>query len=138
MHNRRRCNSGQRKSPCSRSRQRAALCPPLTASLTDWFAEKAKLGRKQVFAWGYAGVADFDAGRFVDADDKLSQAFALLPIPSLGLWSARAKAAVETWHSAAAHYRETLALTPTASSDKAKNEVQKRAQEAARLELHAL
>ncbi len=39
---------------------------------------------------GYAGVAAYQAGDYRTANDKLEKAYAVLRVPSLGLWSARA------------------------------------------------
>ena len=41
-------------------------------------------------ALAYAGVEAYEAGDFVAADQKLRRAYALVPVPAVGLWSARA------------------------------------------------
>jgi tetratricopeptide (TPR) repeat protein len=41
---------------------------------------------------GYAGVAAYDAGDYAAASEQLENAYRLFPVPSLGLWSARALA----------------------------------------------
>jgi hypothetical protein len=57
---------------------------------------------------------------------KLDRAYTLLAVPTLGLWSARARAQVGHWLEAAERYRETIALSSTlgdsAAQDQAKSE----------------
>jgi hypothetical protein len=46
--------------------------------------------RAAASALGYAGVEAFQAGDFSGASEQLEKAYAVLQVPSLGLWSARA------------------------------------------------
>ena len=82
---------------------------------------------------GYAGVEAFQAGRFVVASEKLEKAYAVLPVPSLGLWSARALVKQDKLLEAADRYAEVMRLN-IAGGDEA---VQKKAQSDAHAELEA-
>jgi hypothetical protein len=46
--------------------------------------------RQSARTLGYAGIEAYQAGDYVTAEENLSQAFNLMRVPSLGLWSARA------------------------------------------------
>jgi hypothetical protein len=59
---------------------------------------------------GYAGVAAYQAGDFKTAHERLEKAYALLPVPSLGLWSARALAQVGLLVEAERRCREVAQL----------------------------
>lgn len=85
-------------------------------------------------ALGTAGVEAYQANDFAAASDKLEKAYALLPAPSLGLWSGRALVKLGKWIEAADRFLEVTSLqVPT--GDYA---VQKRAQADAATELTAL
>jgi hypothetical protein len=59
---------------------------------------------------GYEGIDAYEAGRFEEAETKLSAAYRLLTVPSLGLWSARALMRLGKRAEAEQRYREVLAL----------------------------
>ncbi|HKO94867.1 MAG TPA: hypothetical protein VJU61_27125, partial [Polyangiaceae bacterium] len=50
----------------------------------------ARDAHEEARALAYAGVEAYEAGDFVAADQKLRRAYALVPVPAVGLWSARA------------------------------------------------
>jgi hypothetical protein len=83
---------------------------------------------------GYSGIKDFEAENYTAASDKLEKAFRLLPVPSLGLWSARALAKRGLLVEASERYREVTRLKPE-GGDVA---VQQAAQTEATSELNAL
>jgi hypothetical protein len=83
---------------------------------------------------GYSGIKDFEAENYPAASDKLEKAFRLLPVPSLGLWSARALAKRGLLVEASERYREVTRLKPE-GGDVA---VQQAAQSEATSELNAL
>ncbi len=62
---------------------------------------------------GYQGVAALERGDAAEASDKLERAFALLQVPTLGYWSARALVAKGKWVEAAERYRLVARLRPT-------------------------
>jgi hypothetical protein len=65
---------------------------------------------------GYAGVESYAAGNFADASAKLEESFQLLPVPSLGLWSARALQRLGKLVQAEERYRRVASL-PLQSDD---------------------
>jgi pentatricopeptide repeat protein len=83
---------------------------------------------------GYEGVEAFQANDFEAAEDKLRRAFAVVKVPTLGLWLARALAKNGRWVEAAEVYREVSRLEPT----EGKVEAQREAQRAAAGELETL
>jgi hypothetical protein len=83
---------------------------------------------------GYAGVEAFEAGDFAGASERLEQAYALLKVPSLGLWSARALEKLGRLVRASERYAEVTSLH-VSSGDVA---IQKRAQRDAARELAGL
>ncbi len=83
---------------------------------------------------GYAGIEAFRRGQFAAADEKLEAAFRVLPVPSLGVWSARAKVELGRLLEAAERYRETE-LLPLDTGDRT---VQRKAQTEAIVERSAL
>lgn len=83
---------------------------------------------------GYSGVEAFQAGNYQAASEKLEKAYRVAPVPSLGLWSARALAKVGKLVEAAERYAEVTQLR-VSSGDQA---VQKRAQADAAVELAAI
>lgn len=85
-------------------------------------------------ALGGAGVAAYQASDFNSASDRLEKAYALLRVPSLALWSARALVKRGLLVEAAERYLEATNLQAP-SGDAA---VQKRAQTDARAELAVL
>lgn len=83
---------------------------------------------------GYAGVEAYQAGDFAVASQKLEKAYAVVRVPSLGLWSARALAKRGKLVAAAERFFEVTRL-PLTGGDA---DVQKRAQADAQTELDAL
>lgn len=79
---------------------------------------------------GYEGVEAFQAGRYAEATQKLEKAYAVLRVPSLGLWSARALAKVGKLVEATERYLEVTRL-PVGAGDV---EIQRRAQADAQVE----
>jgi hypothetical protein len=59
---------------------------------------------------GYAGVEAYRVGDYVAAEQNFSQAFTLLPVPSLGLWSARSLLKLGRMVEAAGRYRQVAGL----------------------------
>ena len=100
---------------CSRSR--AALLGTVVSGL---FALSATAGatddpaRDEARKLAYAGVAAYQATEYQTASDKLEKAFAMLPAPSVGLYSARALAKLGKLTEAAARYRQISQLVITA------------------------
>lgn len=90
--------------------------------------------RAQARSLGVAGIEAFRAGDYARADAKLEQAFGMFATPTLGLWSARARARRGLWVRAAERYREALAVTAQVG-DLA---VQEQARREASAELEAL
>jgi hypothetical protein len=80
---------------------------------------------------GYDGVEAFQAGQFATASQKLEKAYAVLRVPSLGIWSARALVKQGKLIEAADRYVEVLRLPPGGGDP----EVQKQAQLDAQSEL---
>jgi len=63
----------------------------LTLKSASTFAvDPGESERAEARALGYAGVRTYAAGDFVLASERLERSYAILPVPSLGLWSARA------------------------------------------------
>ena len=59
---------------------------------------------------GLSGIEAYQAGNYELASSRLEKAYALLNVPSIGLWSARALAKRNRPVEAAARYFEVLAL----------------------------
>jgi hypothetical protein len=72
--------------------------------------------RTKARSLGYAGVEAYAAGDYSEASAKLEESFQLLPVPSLGLWSARALVGLGRWVAAEQRYRSVAGL-PIATSD---------------------
>ena len=69
----------------------AALALALSISAAPAPAQPAdERDRAAARELGYAGIADFQAGRLDDALDKLDRAWLAVRVPAVGLWSARA------------------------------------------------
>jgi len=66
--------------------------------------------RTEARTLGYAGVAAYQAGNYEAAREKLERSFQLFPIPSLGLWSARALVKAGMWVEAVARYQQVAEL----------------------------
>ena len=61
---------------------------------------------------GEAGIEAFRANDFATAEAKLDKAYRLYAVPTLGLWSGRARVKLNKWVEAAERYRETARLAP--------------------------
>ena len=66
------------------------LCLPATVVAAAAPAPIDEASRAAAREIGYAGVEAYRAGDYVTANERLDRAFAILRVPSLGLWSARA------------------------------------------------
>jgi hypothetical protein len=66
--------------------------------------------RSEARALGYTGVEAYQAGDYPAAREKLERSFQLFPIPSLGLWSARALVKSGMWVDAIERYRQVAEL----------------------------
>lgn len=83
---------------------------------------------------GYEGIAAYQAGDYALAERKLNHAYRLLPVPSLGLWSARALVKLQRLVEASARYSEvTRSMLLAGDAD-----VQRQAKSDAERELAAL
>jgi hypothetical protein len=102
------------------------------------FAAHAKAAddpaRNEARKLAYAGVAAYQASDYVSASEKLDKAFAMLPAPSVGLYSARALAKLGKLTAAAARYRQISKLVITAGE----RNVQEAARQDAAAELTVL
>jgi hypothetical protein len=97
-------------------------------------AETVDAGRAEARRLGNAGVEAFQANDFATAHDRLEGAYALLPAPSLGLWSARTLVKLGKLVEADVRYSEVLALSGAVGDVS----VQAQAQTEARAERAAL
>lgn len=59
---------------------------------------------------GYSGVESYQSGDYATALAKLDKAYQVLQVPTLGLWSARARLKTNRWVEAAERLRQVLAL----------------------------
>ena len=87
--------------------------------------------RQQARELGYAGVKAYAAGQYAVASEQLERSYALLPVPSLGLWSARALSKLRRLVEAERRYRDVARMHVDADAP----EVQRAAQETAKAEL---
>src|SRR5262245_61290417 len=92
-------------------------CPAVASAQSD----AARAAARDL---GAEGVEDFQAGRFEQASTKLSQAFDILKVPTLGLWSARALVKVGKLVEASERYLSVSRL----DASKGEAQVQKQAQ----------
>jgi hypothetical protein len=106
------------------------LCVPLAAAQTGSGTDPVLAAR----ALGYEGIGAYQAGDHVLASQKLNRAYQLLPVPSLGLWSARALAKLNFLVEAAQRYDEVSRSTLLAGDA----DVHRRAQAEAARELAEL
>lgn len=83
---------------------------------------------------GYAGVEAYQAGDYRTASEKLEKAYAVLRVPSLGLWSARALVKLGKLVEGAERYTQIAQLGASSGNEA----VQKRARADAESELAAL
>lgn len=80
---------------------------------------------------GYSGIEAFQAGQYAVASERLEKAYAVMRVPSLGLWAARALAKQGKLLEAADRYAEVTRL----EISKGDEEVQRKAQAEAQAEL---
>jgi hypothetical protein len=66
--------------------------------------------RERARSLGYSGVRAYGAGDYAAAHEQLERAFSLLPVPSLGLWSARTLVKLNRLVDAERRYREVARL----------------------------
>jgi hypothetical protein len=84
----------------------ALLSCAWVSSSTAFAAPADEAARTEARALAYAGVEAYQAADYQTAHDKLEASFRLLPVPSLGLWSARALVAVGKLLEAERRYQE--------------------------------
>lgn len=87
--------------------------------------------REEARTLGYSGVRAYGNADYAAASEQLERSFALLPVPSLGLWSARALAKLSKLVEAEQRYR-AVAKMRVAADD---SDVQHAARETAQAEL---
>jgi hypothetical protein len=59
-----------------------------------------------------SAVADYEAGQYQQAEEKLATAFESVKVPTVALWSARVEEKLGHWVAASELYGQVLALTP--------------------------
>jgi len=111
-----------------------ALAGVLTLSAAAGAQEADQVTRDAARSLGLSGVEAYQAGDYELASRRLDKAYALINVPSLGLWSARALAKRNLLVEAANRYLEVAELQ-LPQGDAA---VQRQAQSDARLELEQL
>jgi hypothetical protein len=119
--------------------RRGWLVRAVLASLSLLFVPSQALGQSDATRaaardLGAEGVEDFQAGNFQPASAKLTRAFEILRVPSLGLWSARALAKVGKLVEASERYLDVTRL----DASKGDTAVQRQAQTDAAVEREAL
>lgn len=87
--------------------------------------------REEARTLGYGGVRAYGQGDYAAASEQLERSFALLPVPSLGLWSARALVKLNKLVEAEQRYRAVVKMRVAADD----SEVQHAARETAQAEL---
>ena len=112
----------------------AVLGVLVTALTPGAHALETEDARARARTLGYAGVRAYGAGDYAAASDQLEQSYRILPVPSLGLWSARALIKLGRLLEAEQRYRavQAAALEPSAPT------VQHAARRTAELELAEL
>lgn len=103
------------------------------AATSGVHAQNEDANRAAARQLGAQGVEAFWANDFTTANDKLDRAFRLYAIPTLGLWSGRARLKVGQLVEAAERFREATRASVGGDSD-----AQKKAQAEAREELDKL
>ncbi|HKO94704.1 MAG TPA: hypothetical protein VJU61_26295 [Polyangiaceae bacterium] len=93
----------------------AAAAPPAAGSASEADRERAR-------TLGYAGVAAYAKGEYAAASEQLEASFALLPVPSLGMWSARALVKLGKWVEAEQRYRAVASMSLAADAPKAQTD----------------
>src|SRR5688572_20012435 len=102
---------------------------PAAAGALSRASESAR--RQEARALGYSGVRAYGDGRYVEASEQLEQSLSLLPVPSLGLWSARALVKLGKLVEAERRYRAVVKMRLAADD----SQVQHAARETAQAEL---
>jgi len=74
-------------------------------------AASGETERERARTLGYAGIRAYAAGNYPSASAQLEESYALLPVPSLGLWSARALVKLGKLVEAEQRYRGVLGLS---------------------------
>jgi len=109
----------------------AGWSTPTTAFAADAVDDATRNTARKL---GYAGVEAYQAGDYRTASEKLEKAYAVLRVPSLGLWSARALVKLGKWVEGAERYTQIGQLGASSGNEA----VQKRARADAESELAAL
>jgi hypothetical protein len=86
------------------------ICALLCSTRSAHAEAPTEATRTAASTLGYAGVEAFQAGDFVSASQQLEHAYALLNVPSLGLWSARALVETGQLVRASERYRAVVSL----------------------------
>lgn len=111
---------------------RLAKCLILGGSLLHGIPALAQNGddanRASARALGNEGIDAYDRGDDATAIDKLERAYRVVPIPTLGLWLARALARSGRLVEASERYGEVIRLEVTTGSVAAQREAQERAE----------
>ena len=97
----------------ARTNEVTAGAPPASAPRSTAEAQGSsspESPRERARSLGYSGVRAYGAGDYAAAHEQLEQAFSLLPVPSLGLWSARTLVKLNRWVDAERRYREVARL----------------------------
>ncbi len=104
----------------------AAICAALVSAPAPASAQSDSAKIAAARKIGFAGVKDYQAGKYAEASDKLERAYALVNAPTLGLWSGRALMKTGKWVAAAERFLEATRLplpeTNRANHEKAKKE----------------
>ena len=104
----------------------AAICAALISAPASVSAQSDSAKIAAARKIGFAGVKDYQAGKYAEASDKLERAYALVKAPTLGLWSGRALMKTGKWVAAAERFLEATRLplpeTNRANHEKAKKD----------------
>ncbi len=104
----------------------AAICAALISAPAPAAAQSDSAKVAAARKIGFAGVKDYQAGKYAEASDKLERAYALVKAPTLGLWSGRALMKTGKWVAAAERFLEATRLpipeTNRANHEKAKKD----------------
>jgi len=102
---------------------------PAFAQVAGGSDARSSGSHEEARALAYAGVEAYEAGDFVSADQKLRRAYALVPVPAVGLWSARALGKLNRLVEASRRYldvsRSTYAAGDADVQKKAKSDAER-------------
>lgn len=109
---------------CVLSKVTVCFCVALTASAVAAQAPTDDATRAAARQLGEQGVEAFWAHDYAAANDSLDKAYRLFATPTLGLWSARARASVGQLVEAAERYRETMRISDVVGDSAAQKQAQ--------------